>query len=107
MPTRKVRRLRLVLRAQRHCTVTAQGWLLPRSLVLSKLQSELRGCGGLRRRVPRRLSFAAEHGYQPTLPETSKSHPEVYSKFVRYVFLREVVRQAEKGGPDAYPVLWE
>lgn len=52
-------------------------------------------------------AFKKEHDYQPTLPETSSSHPEVYAKFVRYVALREMVRQAEKDGPDSYPVLWE
>ncbi|GAB4821370.1 hypothetical protein N2152v2_008416 [Parachlorella kessleri] len=37
--------------------------------------------------------FASVHGYQPVLSDTAKTHPEVHKRFMRYVALRELVRQ--------------
>jgi hypothetical protein len=50
-------------------------------------------------------AYEAKYGKKPDLTETSESHPHVYGKFVRYVALRELVRQSSvKMGSS--PVFW-
>ena len=39
-------------------------------------------------------AYENKYGRKPDLTETSESHPHVYGRFVRYVALRELVRQS-------------
>lgn len=39
-------------------------------------------------------AYENKYGTKPDLTETSESHPQVYGRFVRFVALREIVRQS-------------
>lgn len=50
-------------------------------------------------------AYENKHGRKPDLTETSESHPHVYGRFVRYVALREIVRQSSMRIGSS-PAIW-
>lgn len=50
-------------------------------------------------------AYENKYGRKPDLTETSESHPNVYGKFVRYVALREIVRQSSMRIGSS-PAIW-